>query len=92
MQFAGNLTAATDRDKNDGGPNSGLNRGSSVNVPEELAALAAPNQDLSSVRLLDDGCYWYQYNGPVESTLLPLRSVDGRPICTSADLAAEAAA
>lgn len=52
-------------------------------VPEEVAALAAPGQDLQSARLVpEDGCYWYEHAGPVEVTLLPLRTVDGRPICT----------
>lgn len=51
-------------------------------LPEAIAALAAPNQDLQSARLSPvDGCYWYVYAGPVETTLLPLRTVDGRPIC-----------
>lgn len=53
------------------------------NLPEGVVAIAAPNQDLTSVRILpDDGCYWYQHAGPVETTLLPLRNVEGRPICT----------
>lgn len=58
--------------------------GSSIvrDVPEEVAALAAPNQNLQSVKLLEeDGCYWYQHNGPVETTLLPLMSKRGRHIC-----------
>ena len=50
-------------------------------VPEEIAAIAAPYQDLSSVRVLEDGCYWYRHVGPVETTLLPLRTTEGRPIC-----------
>ncbi len=50
-------------------------------LPEGVRAIAAPYQDLSAVKLLDDGCYWYQYAGQVEVTMLPLRSVDGRPIC-----------
>ncbi len=52
------------------------------NVPEAIVALAAPGQDLSTVRVESDGCYWYNYVGPVETTYLPLRSTDGRPICT----------
>lgn len=53
------------------------------NLPESIVAIAAPNQDLTSVRLLpEDGCYWYRHTGPVETTLLPLRNVEGRPICT----------
>lgn len=56
-----------------------------VDLPESVIAMAAPNQDLSSVRILEeDGCYWYSHRGPVETTLLPLRNVEGRPICTRA--------
>ena len=52
-------------------------------VPESVRAAAAPFQDLSSVQLRsDDGCYWYRHVGPVETTFLPLRTVEGRPICT----------
>lgn len=54
-----------------------------VTVSDKVASLAAPGQDLSSVRVDPvDGCYVYRYNGPVETTFLPLRSRDGRPICT----------
>lgn len=52
-------------------------------LPPELLAIAAPHQDLTSVRIQpEDGCYWYQWIGPVETTYLPVRTVDGRPICT----------
>lgn len=51
-------------------------------LPEEVVALAAPNQDLQTARLLEeDGCYWYEHDGPVERTLLPLMSKRGRHIC-----------
>lgn len=54
-------------------------------LPEAVAAVAAPHQDLEHVRLLpQDGCYWYRHVGPVETTLLPLRTAEGRPICTRA--------
>ncbi|MFC4670774.1 hypothetical protein ACFO5X_19645 [Seohaeicola nanhaiensis] len=54
-------------------------------LPDDVRAMAAPGQDLSEVRILaEDGCYWYRYAGPVETTLLPLRTQDGRPICTRA--------
>ncbi len=53
-------------------------------LPEAVVAVAAPNQDLTAVKLLDDGCYWYQYAGKVEVTMLPLRTTDGRPICARA--------
>ncbi|PRY25179.1 hypothetical protein CLV78_102356 [Aliiruegeria haliotis] len=53
-----------------------------VELPENVVALAAPGQDLSTARQQpEDGCYWYQWNGPVETTWIPLRSRDGRPIC-----------
>ncbi|REC52742.1 hypothetical protein DRV84_15205 [Rhodosalinus sediminis] len=53
-------------------------------IPEQVAALAANYQDISTARLLPrDGCYWYLHEGPVETTLLPLRTIDGRPICTA---------
>lgn len=51
-------------------------------LPEGVIAIAAPNQNLQSVRIQpDDGCYWFQWVGPVETSYLPLRSRDGRPIC-----------
>lgn len=51
-------------------------------LPEQVVALAAPWQDLASARLRpEDGCYWYEHAGPVETTLLPLRTAEGRPIC-----------
>lgn len=52
------------------------------NLPEGVVALAGPNQDLSTARLLEsDGCYWYSHRGPVETTELPLRTAEGNPIC-----------
>ncbi|MGS4947533.1 hypothetical protein ACVDG3_18815 [Meridianimarinicoccus sp. RP-17] len=55
----------------------------STDVMTQLSAMAAPYQDLQSVRLRsEDGCYWYRHVGPVETTMLPLRTADGRPICT----------
>ncbi|MDP3265035.1 MAG: hypothetical protein U1E06_14815 [Tabrizicola sp.] len=54
-------------------------------LPEAVIAAAAPWQDLSTARLRpEDGCYWYEHDGQVERTLLPLRTPEGRPICTSA--------
>ncbi|MFV2054749.1 hypothetical protein [Aliiroseovarius sp. YM-037] len=51
-------------------------------VPEQVAALAAPNQDIATARLRpEDNCYWYMHSGPVEDTLLPLRTAGGNPIC-----------
>ena len=52
------------------------------NIPESVAALAAPDQDLNAARLRpEDNCYWYMHSGPVEDTLLPLRTSGGNPIC-----------
>jgi hypothetical protein len=54
------------------------------NVPEAVASLAAPGQDLTTARLRpEDGCYWYEHSGPVENTLVPLRTAGGNPICAS---------
>jgi hypothetical protein len=51
-------------------------------LTEQLAALVAPGQDMSNVRIESDGCYWYRYVGPVEVTYLPLLTREGRMICT----------
>lgn len=52
-------------------------------LPEGVLAIAAPGQDLSAVKIDPlDGCYVYRYVGPVETTFLPLRTIDGRPICS----------
>lgn len=54
-------------------------------LPEGVLAIAAPNQNLNAVRISPtDGCYEYRYVGAVETTFLPLRSKDGRPICSRA--------
>ena len=54
-------------------------------LPEGVLAIAAPYQDLSAVRIDPvDGCYVYRHVGVVETTFLPLRTRDGRPICTRA--------
>lgn len=66
-----------------------------VEVTEELAAMVEPTQSLASVRILpEDGCYWYSYSGPVETTYLPLRTTEGRRICSAqaAEIAAAAEA
>ncbi|RPE66959.1 hypothetical protein EDD53_1358 [Pacificibacter maritimus] len=60
-------------------------------VPEDVRALAAPNQDLASVRIDPvDGCYVYRHVGPVETTFLPLRTANDAPICSRAPDAAPA--
>ena len=57
--------------------------GPTSTAPEAVAAIAAPYQDLTKVRLRsEDGCYWYTHTGPVETTELPLRTSEGNPICT----------
>lgn len=54
------------------------------NVPESVVAMAAPDQNISTARLRpEDGCYWYEHSGPVEVTLLPLRTANGNPICAA---------
>lgn len=51
-------------------------------LPPGVAALAASNQPLDKVRLMpEDGCYWYEYQGPVETLMVPLRAVGGGKIC-----------
>jgi hypothetical protein len=64
-------------------PTSGGPAGTGViTVPESVAAIAAPFQDLTTARVrADDGCYWYTHQGPVETTELPLRTTSGNPIC-----------
>jgi len=54
-------------------------------LPEEVLALVAPGQDVNSVRLEGDGCYWYLHHGPVESTYLPLLTRDQPMICVTAE-------
>lgn len=51
-------------------------------VPAQVLALAAPYQDRNTVWLNpEDGCYWYRHTGPVETTMLPLRTGSGKVIC-----------
>ena len=53
-------------------------------VPDAVIALAAPDQNIETARLRpEDGCYWYEHSGPVETTLVPLRSPAGNPICAA---------
>ncbi len=54
------------------------------NLPEAVVELSGPGQNLATARLREeDGCYWYEHNGPVEKTLLPLRTASGNPICVA---------
>jgi len=58
-----------------------------------VVAAVSPRQDLRFVRIDPiDGCYVYRHTGPVETTFLPLRTVNGNPICSRAkeDIAADA--
>ena len=52
-----------------------------VELPEDLVKLAAEGQDIGRGRLMEDNCYWYLYNGMVETTLLPILTEEGRMIC-----------
>lgn len=54
-------------------------------VPEGVLSIAAAGQDMTALRIDPvDGCYTYRHIGPVETTMLPLRAKNGRPICTRA--------
>ena len=54
-------------------------------LPESILNMAAQGQNLNAVRIDPaDGCYVYQHSNPVETTFLPLRTTEGRPICTQA--------
>lgn len=55
--------------------------GETEQLSAQVLALAAPGQDTNRVRLESDGCYWYLYEGPVETTYLPLLTRDDRMIC-----------
>ena len=60
----------------------GLGGARNAELPEEVRAMAAPGQDLTTARLRpEDNCYWYDHAGPVETTPIPLRSIEGRRIC-----------
>ena len=60
-------------------------RGFVRELSPQVRALAAPNQNLYAVQYRpQDGCYWVQWDGPVETVMVPLRSWDGDRICSSA--------
>ncbi len=81
------LSACVSPEASGGDPNS---RGF-AEVPESVAAIAAPGQDLNNVRMNNsDGCFVYRHQGPVETTYLPLRNRKGQPICAKRDAPAEA--
>lgn len=51
-------------------------------LSETVLQLAAPYQDLTAVQIDPvDNCYVYRHVGVVETTMLPLRTAEGRPIC-----------
>ncbi|MEM9318557.1 MAG: hypothetical protein AAGA70_06080 [Pseudomonadota bacterium] len=56
--------------------------GETALLSEEVRAVVRPGQDISSVRVQTDGCYWWLYEGVVEDTYIPLETRDGRMICT----------
>ena len=57
-----------------------------IDVPDQVREVVSPSQDLSAVKIDPiDGCYVYQYVGPVETTFLPLLTREGRAICTQQD-------
>lgn len=85
------LTIAACTDPTGGSSTTTAEGGTLTTLPESVIALAAPYQDLSTVRTNESGCYVYLYAGPVETTWLPLRSREGRPICTQAQASAAAA-
>ncbi len=63
-----------------GGTNS---EGHLTTLSDNLVAIAAPHQDLTTVRINpEDGCYEYRHVGPVETTYLPLRAKAGNPLCS----------
>jgi len=75
------VAACADMQASENAPNDGV----LAQVPDGVLAIAAQNQDLTAVRVdPEDGCYTYRYAGPVETTFLPLRTEDGRPICSRA--------
>ncbi|MFK8036050.1 MAG: hypothetical protein AB8B94_18095 [Hyphomicrobiales bacterium] len=56
-----------------------------IEAPQAVIDVAGPNQNLKAVRINPaDGCYVYRYVGPVETTYLPLKTANERPICTRA--------
>ncbi len=64
----------------------GGNASGFATLSESVIEIAAPNQDLKAVRInAEDGCYEYRHIGPVETTFLPLRTKQGRPICTQVE-------
>lgn len=61
-----------------------------ASLPDSVLAVAAPHQNLDRVVFLEeDNCYWYEHAGPVETTLLPLRTTRGNMICAEPPLPSE---
>lgn len=59
-------------------------QGQTEELSPEVMALVGPGQDLNTVRIESDGCYWWLHRGPVETTYIPLVTADSRMICTRA--------
>lgn len=58
-------------------------------LPADVAAKVAAGQDTSDIRVdARDGCLMYHHKGPVETTYIPLRNKQGRPICVKTEAAA----
>jgi hypothetical protein len=73
------VSACSDLQSANGSPSEGFFK----ELPEGVLAIVGDNQDLTAVRIDPvDGCYVYRYVGPVETTYLPLRANNGRPICS----------
>lgn len=68
-----------------GACSTGISGSHAGSVPKGVVEIADPSQDLTTARLRsEDNCYWYMHSGPVETTLLPLRTINGNPICAKA--------
>jgi hypothetical protein len=53
------------------------------NVPDGVISLASASQNLETVGIdQTTGCYVYRYEGPVETTFLPVRTTNGSPVCS----------
>ena len=70
------LAACTEPVTGDTPPEAGF-----TTLPPAVVEIAAPYQNLNAARLQSDGCFWYRHEGPVETTMLPLRTAEGNPIC-----------
>ncbi|MBB3993940.1 hypothetical protein GGR95_001571 [Sulfitobacter undariae] len=75
------VTACANTQNTTAGPDEGIFK----ELPESILTIAAPDQDLTAVKIDEtDGCYVYRHRGPVETIFLPLRTKTGNPICSRA--------